>query len=367
MIMQALDLNVAARSHLCRLVAKHSDLKNSEAAQFISAAHPPPDSSTANVTARLYNTHVVKEVVSSILDAIRSTLGLKVTSSTSRQPRKSPSSHAPAKLVEQALDVRGSSSGVDLSSSERRRGNHDSTADQEGGESEAAAVSQAGKSPSSDADQAEDDSEALEHHLSFDESSGSRSQTPKPHLKPNGSSAFLPALTMGGYWSGSETDEDPDKEFAPNLRERRNRRGQRARQAIWEKKFGQGAKHLRRQVGDVNHIPMGRENQVSKHDRDAGWDLQRGAVEGGRPKGKYLPPWKKAGHRHDRNAMSVNRGGSRTPATSKGNDSNSLKPATKQVNVETDRLHPSWEAARQAKTYGSGGIGSFSGSKMTFD
>ncbi|KAJ4418942.1 hypothetical protein N0V85_001241 [Neurospora sp. IMI 360204] len=79
-------------------------------------------------------------------------------------------------------------------------------------------------------------------------------------------STFLPTL-MGGYISGSESASDVD--VAPA---RKNRRGQRARQAIWEKKFKEEAKHLKKQ----------------QNARDAGWDMKRGAVESSDGK-----PWKK--------------------------------------------------------------------------
>ena len=55
---------------------------------------------------------------------------------------------------------------------------------------------------------------------------------------------------------------------------RKNRRGQRARQAIWEKKFKEQAKHLVEGGNNANA-------------RDAGWDLKRGAVDGAAGK-----PWK---------------------------------------------------------------------------
>lgn len=90
-------------------------------------------------------------------------------------------------------------------------------------------------------------------------------QPPSPKLKPT-SSAFLPSLTMGGYWSGSEGDEPEDIE--DHVAPRKNRRGQRARQAIAEAKFGVAAKH----------VVEGRPANKPKDVRDAGWDMKRGAT-----------------------------------------------------------------------------------------
>ena len=56
----------------------------------------------------------------------------------------------------------------------------------------------------------------------------------------------LPALSTG-YILPSDSESDPDQEyasFAPLKKERKNRRGQRERQAIWLKKYGSAAKHL---------------------------------------------------------------------------------------------------------------------------
>ncbi len=51
-------------------------------------------------------------------------------------------------------------------------------------------------------------------------------------------SSFLPTLAAQ-YISGSESDSEEEEQT------RKNRRGQRARREIWEKKFGRGANHVR--------------------------------------------------------------------------------------------------------------------------
>ncbi|KAF2965333.1 hypothetical protein GQX73_g8215 [Xylaria multiplex] len=111
-----------------------------------------------------------------------------------------------------------------------------------------------------------DDSDDSEDEALAPPSKKARVKAVKPASFNTGNSAFLPSL-MGGYVSGSESASDVD--VAPPTR--KNRRGQRARQAIWEKKYGEKAKH----------------HQKEKDPRDSGWDMKRGAVD------DTTKPWKK--------------------------------------------------------------------------
>lgn len=144
----------------------------------------------------------------------------------------------------------------------------------------------------------------------------------------------LPSL-MGGYISGSES-EASDIDVAPAAR--KNRRGQRARQAIWEKKFKEKAKHLAQ----------------DKPGRDSGWDLKRGAVDG-----SERTPWKK---------------GIKTPFEKRPDDRHDWQeyaaPEPKRPRPPTKKddegpLHPSWEARKKAKEAQE--TAAFQGKKITFD
>ncbi|KAK4126845.1 Bud-site selection protein [Parathielavia appendiculata] len=149
-------------------------------------------------------------------------------------------------------------------------------------------------------------------------------------LKPT-DSTFLPSL-MGGYISGSESASDVD--VAPQSR--KNRRGQRARQAIWEKKYGNKAKHL----------------QKPANGRDAGWDLKRGAVDGD------SKPWK----RGIRNPLLDKSRGSGANETELGPPKKEPPPRKRD---DAGPLHPSWEAKRLAKAKQQ--TAAFQGKKITFD
>ncbi|KAK4072776.1 uncharacterized protein Triagg1_5821 [Trichoderma aggressivum f. europaeum] len=149
----------------------------------------------------------------------------------------------------------------------------------------------------------------------------------------SGDSTFLPTL-MGGYISGSESASDIE---APP----KKRRGQRARQAIWEKKYGANAKHLQK--------------AVTKGGRDAGWDMKRGAV-GPEDRSK---PWKRVG----RPAGGDSRGHSQGRG---GNVQEHNKPPPKPTKKDNEGpLHPSWEARKKAKEAQKSVA--FTGQKVVFD
>ncbi|KAL7938724.1 Bud-site selection protein [Trichoderma chlorosporum] len=152
----------------------------------------------------------------------------------------------------------------------------------------------------------------------------------------SGDSTFLPTL-MGGYISGSESASDIE---APP----KKRRGQRARQAIWEKKYGANAKHLQK--------------AATKGGRDAGWDMKRGAVgpdDQGRGK-----PWKRGG----RPAAGDFRGYSQARGGNVREQENKLPPKPTKKDNEGP-LHPSWEARKKAKEAQKSVA--FAGQKVVFD
>lgn len=168
----------------------------------------------------------------------------------------------------------------------------------------------------------------------------SPSPSPSPSLSPEpesariqstkpGTSAFVPSLSMGGYWSGSESEAENFEDEKP----KKNRRGQRARQAIAEKKFGKNAKHLQNQA------------KTGKNDRNAGWDAKRGATDGPRgARGGPRPRFDRPGQARD----------------------NAPEPPKKKHRDDQGALHPSWEAAKKAKE-AKKVTANFEGKKITFD
>ncbi|KAG7795337.1 hypothetical protein KL929_004104 [Ogataea haglerorum] len=119
----------------------------------------------------------------------------------------------------------------------------------------------------------------------------------------------LPALA-GGYYSGGEDEEEleqAEKDMKKLAKERKNRRGQRARQKIWEKKYGKNA----------NHIKKERERVQSEREK------QRLAYEERVRKRAEKKKQEEEKKKQDREKLN--------------------KPAA------ADKMHPSWEAKRKAE------------------
>ncbi|KAL8762939.1 MAG: hypothetical protein Q9184_001161 [Pyrenodesmia sp. 2 TL-2023] len=186
-------------------------------------------------------------------------------------------------------------------------------------------------------------------------SSGSsvRSVTPPPRKKQvirgvnpsTKGTTFLPSLTMGGYWSGSEPASDDEGDL--DRTERKNRRGQRERRLIAEKKYGHNAKHLK--------------NQPTWNNRDHGWDARTGAraADGRGKRGR--------GRGGNTVALHTPRSTNKGPAFSSGANSDpvGLGRSLVKANPAEGPLHPSWQAAKAAKEQKK--AATFQGKKVVFD
>jgi hypothetical protein len=189
-------------------------------------------------------------------------------------------------------------------------------------------------------------SQSLSPSPSSEPAKASRTSKPKkvaPVAKP-GLSTFLPTL-MGGYWSGSESSAS-DIEDGPPVR--KNRPGQMARRAIWEKKYGERANHIKTGKG-----PVGKS-------KDDGWDAKRGAKDasGGRGRGGFNSRGGRGG---------TNKGRTRSYEKATGENAIAVEPKKRGMGKKDDVgvLHPSWQAAKKAKEAKK--MASFQGKKITFD
>lgn len=210
----------------------------------------------------------------------------------------------------------------------------DESASEDSEDDEPGAPDEDGSSDSDEESVSGSESESESGSESESDSDVSAISPPPKASRKEPKNGYLPSL-MGGYISGSESDAS-DIDVAPAAR--KNRRGQRARQAIWEKKFKAKAKHLSQE----------------KAGRDSGWDLKRGAVDGSDrtpwKKGIKTPFERRSDGQHDEQEHSAPEPRRPRPPTKKDDEG---------------PLHPSWEARKKAKEAQQ--TAAFQGKKITFD
>ncbi|KAJ4482160.1 Bud-site selection protein [Lentinula aciculospora] len=109
----------------------------------------------------------------------------------------------------------------------------------------------------------------MDDDLPLDSQGGSKKSSGKPvpiagPSKINskvsiGESTFLPTLSAG-FIRGSDSDWSDNEDEAADFGAKKNRRGQRARRAIWEKKYGKNANHKKKEaaLNAASEIESGR-------------------------------------------------------------------------------------------------------------
>ncbi|KAK3678506.1 hypothetical protein LTR78_001803 [Recurvomyces mirabilis] len=374
---KTLDTTKCAHIHLCKILIKVKAID--ESGDLPSEVRQPAtlssDAAVLNVHARLCKSNPVKEALPDVLAEIHRALGLKYSSEAVPKTKRVRAKDYEAAVQSAAKDAGSDGTRTAVVKAEtneeenvsrehsdqlasdvrshddldRPEGHLASSDDEtsgaagEGGDEdiatierqlEAEGIARKGSKKSRPAyDHAADLSVSEEEEDSF-----FASASPEPRKAPPSKKQIIIPSLMGGYISDSGTDID-DIDEAP----KKNRRGQRARQAIWEKKFGVKANHMQ------------------KPNRNAGWDPKRGAVEGS-------------------NATQLGRGGRmqrggggnghRAAAPGRGNDGIRAGPAPVAAVMKTKEsegpIHPSWEAAKKAKEKKQT-LAAFQGKKVTFD
>lgn len=357
----------------------------------------PRDPAEANVTARLFKSNPVQNALPEILNDIRTLLGVDETS-TKKQPQKKADQKATQKdesMEESANEPESTPDEVSSKSAKDEKSkaeylNDINVDDVSDGESMDLSYFDARLASASDGSDSDDDDispikpalnsnkitpkfpdnisiSSAEEASSISEYSEpepeSESDSPPPLTKSKPSkqdtnvadkpkdTTFLPSLMMGGYWSGSDSEPEEDDEVAAAATgsgkpARKNRMGQQARRALWEKKFGARAKHIQEEQ---------QKKGSRNNSKNSGWDARRGATDDN----DNGPRWGgAAGRRQYTGSSSRNGDGGEKDVRKENAIAANKKKAY-------DGLHPSWEAARKAKQEKA--QASFQGKKITFD
>lgn len=353
-------------------VAESAAFKEFQESKNLSTSGPK-SMAEANVLARLFKSNPVKNVMPGILADIRKLLGLEEIPSGKQGKADDKDVPAKEKVVrrvdeESRPEPEGDEPPVKQSSNQQHD-EQDSDVEEEaaisgndGSDGEDFLQFDSRLAPGSDSEDMEDEEARSYDDLHgnkktiADDISDSISRSPSPAFSPEvspepkknkaskasaapaQSTTFLPSLMMGGYWSGSEEASEDEAAGPPK---RKNRMGQQARRALWEKKYGAKANHVQQ------------EQKKQKRNRDSGWDTRRGATDGAWRGGKGAG----RGGFGAGESRPQNRRDDRAGASQSGKPHGPPK--------DTGPLHPSWEAKRKLKEQAS--TAAFQGKKVVFD
>ncbi|KAI0712177.1 Bud-site selection protein [Earliella scabrosa] len=362
--------NTALRTKILKdKLLAHDDDVQAAVAEKLSAnlvAPQEPGSSAAKVHGRLLSSKTLAEAVHAVVDALREILDPSLAKTTAKT---------------QAKVVAGKEEDEDEDDSEeeeegetrpakakKARVAHEEDGDEDsGGESEGDADDAGWESGTVDdgddggwesgtvdggdlevASSSEDDGGSSDPDEDEDEpgeaSSNQRPETNVRTKKTAGESTFLPSLSVGFTRGDSDASDLSDREGAAADAPRKNRRGQRARRAIWEKKFGKNANHVKNQRQQQQH----RNASAPRDSRPR----QQGH---GQPRGGRDAPGQPPRHA----------GGGR-PEGFKAKNASANGQAGAAKAKEEKALHPSWEAKRKLKEKLNPGIVPPQGKKIIF-
>ena len=316
-LVQTLDFDVVARHHIQRLLLRIKTIASSNVLPdgFKDQKFPSLDDDMRTLLARLYKAKAVKAATDSLVASFRALVAASL-------PAKAPSVDDPPREADQGVTpaaLRQSKDEDEPQHVDRR----------------AISIS---PSPSPES--------------SFDGLSDDEDAAPRARSK---ASTFLPSLSAVGYVSGSDSDASSvTSEVAP----RRNRRGQRARRAIAEKKHGARAKHLLQAAN--------RNNGGGVNSRGSGWDPRRGAVDvAARDEKQPLVNAERAKMMAGR--PFVKPGAAAAQARPPVEKRAKLPVQSARNRDDKGPIHPSWAAKKQQKAAEKNSTRKFEGQRIVFD
>ncbi|GJE97132.1 Bud-site selection protein [Phanerochaete sordida] len=219
----------------------------------------------------------------------------------------------------------------------------DSDGEGEEDSSEEESDSEAAAADSEDSDEEDEDEEEPAVRK---KPSSSKVAPPKASSSKQGESTFLPSLSVGYTRGDSDASDLSDAEVKrADVAVKKNRRGQRARQLIWERKYGKNANHVKKQQdAGPEKGPQARWGaRDASGPRDSRKPFGRPQNSGPpRPQGHFAGP-------------------QRGPPPSRA-------PAGPPARKTDDKpLHPSWEAKRKLKEKQNPAFAAPQGKKIVFE
>ncbi|KAF5382769.1 hypothetical protein D9615_002930 [Tricholomella constricta] len=334
----------------------------------------------AKVQSRLLSSKLLATEIAAVVEGLKNLLQPKTDPLNSGDEEDIPATERPKKLkkldsVKEKVPARGlqavDGAPVDADDEE----NEDEEIDDAGWESGTVSddVQRAQDSWESGSISGEDDGDSAEEsdddeeELAVVPSSTKKALPPKaPSTKTSTKktglqSTFLPSLSVG-FTRGESDDSDlSESEIkAADIDIKKNRRGQRARRAIWEKKFGRNANHKKKEA-EQNKETVGR-GLERRHPTNAMHPSNRSFNKG--PARSQADIRSVPQYRQEADSG----WGQRTAAAQRSAPQKAAPPARSfaKGRVEEKPLHPSWEAKKKLKERERTGIVPSQGKKIKF-
>ncbi|TBU28592.1 Bud-site selection protein [Dichomitus squalens] len=391
--------NTALRTKILKdgLLSKNEDVKRAVEDKLSEDLVAPqePGSSAAKVHARLLSSKILADAVHTVVNTLREVLNPEsvkkdrtgaeesdeeseaAEEEISGQPKQGGKVKAEEASDDEDEEDEDAESGsqVDADDAAWESGTIDGGDDGAGVDWESGSIDDDGDIAVANSSDDDDDGESESFGDSEVESDAPPAKKAKPsatdvkgNSKPGAASTFLPSLSVGFTRGDSDASDFSEGEAAGADAPRKNRRGQRARRAIWEKKYGRNANHVKKQHEAQARAPRPQQQKG----RPYGGPAERGArkfqAAGGAPR-----QGRDAGYGKT-NADGVTRGPGQTLGASRHVGSSG--PETKNAGAGGGRsgkgaqgetpLHPSWEAKKRLKEKLNPGIRPAQGKKITF-
>ncbi|KAK9320351.1 Bud-site selection protein [Lipomyces orientalis] len=291
-VIKGLDPNRIAQAHLWKRLRKNRFLYASqllpdsppkvETAQSENgddALTPEQAAIRQDVTARLFKAKAIQASVADAIDGVVTAAELAHNSLSRKKEKNNPQEPVSDNEGEESDvedgDEESQDSDDEQTSDKARADVEDGSDDEDGGSSSDIDMSQYEGLVADESDESEVDVDADGQSIDYNEISneepepeddssdandGDKDSAPArpvartitPSAKkgeiPKARNVVLPSLNVG-YISPSESDDDfdtPQRGQPASAIQRKNRRGQRARQKIWEQKYGKNATHLKK-------------------------------------------------------------------------------------------------------------------------
>lgn len=236
--------------------------EDSPAATFYKNASPALES----VSQRICGTNAVREATKSMLDAIKFSTKLVKRETASQIAKRKKQEQKEKRKAAKAAAKKAAAGGGDISDDEENYSKNDNMlAASSDEESENESILGTSKTPENKTSKSNDGDESSDEQTAHDDffALPDESQSEKQYN--------LPELATGYFSGGSDAEDDYDVDNDEVVKEvtaqRKNRRGQRARRAIYEMKYGKNANHLKKEQENLKR--KREQKQVEFEQREA--------------------------------------------------------------------------------------------------